>query len=1137
MATTTRQTDLFVAEDWTKIYQTFRDADFQSYDFQTLRQSMINYLRLYYPEDFNDFIDSSEFVALIDLIAFLGQSLAFRGDLNARENFIDTAQRRDSILKLARLINYYPKRNTPAVGFLKVVSVSTSEQIFDSNGLNLSGLVVNWNDSGNANWLEQFTAIVNGSLNAGQVIGKPSNSQTIAGILTQEYGVNLVAGVTPTYAFNASVGGVPTAFEVVSPTSQNSTTIYENPPIPTGSFNLLYKNDNLGNNSVNTGFFMYFKQGAMGYIDFNFSESLPNRIFSINTDNINNNDIWLYSLTNAGQLGTEWSQVPAINGTNIIYNTSTNMDMFQVNSRASDQIDLVFGDGSFASIPQGNFRLYYRVSSGLSYKITPDEITNTTVPINYVSSNGRVETLTIRASLQYTVANATTRETIEDIRKKAPQQYYTQNRMVNGEDYNILPYTLFSDVIKVKSVNRTASGISRYLDVIDVTGKYSSTNIFCDDGYLYREQTAHAFDFTYVTSNDITKMIYNQIAPILDLKEVLHFFYAYFPTIAGVDTIWNFSNNIPNGATGYFINSAGNILKVGYAVSNNNSYVTQGSIIKFYAGDGYHFDAQHNIIVGPTLNSGDSYYIYAQTTNIIGDGSNNGAGNLPNGFGPISLSCYVPSGATITSIFASFANKLQPSVITAMTNLMMSYKNFALRYDSEHYTWSIVDAANIGTGNFGLSNTGDNSGTGLDNSWIINFQTVGATYNIKYRGLNYVFQSNGETNFYYDNSTKIYDPVTGFVVQDQIKILKVNNSADSAAPLGLDYTWYVYNAVTEADGYQNPNKILLTFADTNNDGLPDNPELFDLIVNPTVNASDKYVYFLNSYSYDNFVIQNPVDKNTINSLYTTLRDLELNRELYSDGQIFYLTSDDSFFQLTITGLTQGINTPSYTLTMVTGYSATVGRQGMYFQYRHNSPNNRRIDPSPSNIMDIYILNQGYSDDYTAWIRDATNTVAQPLVPTSDDLALAYSSLENYKTIGDALVYNPAMFKPIFGAKATPNLQATFKVIKNPNVNISDNDVQTSVINAINTYFNIGNWDFGETFYFSELSAYLHSVLVPNISSIIIVPMNSSNVFGSLLQINANYNEIIVSCATVDNVQIISAITASQINQTGIFITT
>ena len=63
-------TKLLVTEDWTKIYQSFRNADFQSYDFETIRRILIAYLQENYPEDFNDFIDSSEYIALVDLIAF-----------------------------------------------------------------------------------------------------------------------------------------------------------------------------------------------------------------------------------------------------------------------------------------------------------------------------------------------------------------------------------------------------------------------------------------------------------------------------------------------------------------------------------------------------------------------------------------------------------------------------------------------------------------------------------------------------------------------------------------------------------------------------------------------------------------------------------------------------------------------------------------------------------------------------------------------------------------------------------------------------------------------------------------------------------------------------------------------------------
>ena len=81
MATTERQNRLLVAEDWTKIYQAFQQADFKSYDFETLRRTMVAYLKENYPDDFNDFVESSEYVALIDLIAYISQALSFRVDL------------------------------------------------------------------------------------------------------------------------------------------------------------------------------------------------------------------------------------------------------------------------------------------------------------------------------------------------------------------------------------------------------------------------------------------------------------------------------------------------------------------------------------------------------------------------------------------------------------------------------------------------------------------------------------------------------------------------------------------------------------------------------------------------------------------------------------------------------------------------------------------------------------------------------------------------------------------------------------------------------------------------------------------------------------------------------------------------
>ena len=190
MAKTTRQTSIFGAEDWKRIYRTYKEADFQSYDYETIRKSFVDYLRVYYPESFNDFTESSEFIALMDLMSFMGQGLAFRNDMNTRENFMDTAERRDSVIKLAKLIGYTPKRNINAQGFLKILSISTTEDVLDFNSNSLQAITVNWNDVTNPDWFEQFNAVMNAAMISSQKYGSPGNNQSLLGISTDEYTLN-----------------------------------------------------------------------------------------------------------------------------------------------------------------------------------------------------------------------------------------------------------------------------------------------------------------------------------------------------------------------------------------------------------------------------------------------------------------------------------------------------------------------------------------------------------------------------------------------------------------------------------------------------------------------------------------------------------------------------------------------------------------------------------------------------------------------------------------------------------------------------------------------------------------------------------------------------------------------------------
>ena len=58
MALISRQNNLFAAEDWKIAYKAFSEVDFQAYDFDTVRASLIEYIRTNFPETFNDYIES-----------------------------------------------------------------------------------------------------------------------------------------------------------------------------------------------------------------------------------------------------------------------------------------------------------------------------------------------------------------------------------------------------------------------------------------------------------------------------------------------------------------------------------------------------------------------------------------------------------------------------------------------------------------------------------------------------------------------------------------------------------------------------------------------------------------------------------------------------------------------------------------------------------------------------------------------------------------------------------------------------------------------------------------------------------------------------------------------------------------------
>src|SRR5210317_2054473 len=592
MSSTDRQNRLLVAEDWKRIYQSYRNADFKSYDFDNLRRTMIAYLRENYPEDFNDYIESSEYLALIDLIAFLGQNIAFRIDLNARENYLELAERRESVLRLARLLSYNPKRNQCANGLLRIESVKTTEEIIDSNNINLANQTILWNDPSNSDWNEQFIKIMNSALPTNGTFGRPVKKDTVAGIATEQYRLNSTNSDVPAYSFNQTVDGISTRFEVISTDIDNGS-IKEEAPFPGNNFAFLYRDDGKGAGSSNTGFFCHFRQGTLDQGTFTINQPSTNQVVAIDAVNINNSDVWLYKLDSFGNEEAVWTKVDSVEGNNILYNSLNKniRNIYSVLTRVEDRISLIFSDGTFGNLPKGSFKVYYRVSENRSYVITPDELINITISIPYQSKSGTSERLTIGLELKYTVNNGTTSETNAEIKANAPATYYTQNRMVTGEDYNIAPLAVSQEIIKVKSINRTSSGISRYYDLLDATGKYSKTNLYGKDGALYTQYLTSKENFTFNTRTDIEGVIKNQIERILGDYKTKNFYYSKFSKILVGDlgARWNQVTKAQNISTGFISDADASKLRTGSFTGSTLQYLEPGAMLKFEAPTGYHF--------------------------------------------------------------------------------------------------------------------------------------------------------------------------------------------------------------------------------------------------------------------------------------------------------------------------------------------------------------------------------------------------------------------------------------------------------------------------------------------------------------------------------------------------------------------
>jgi len=1012
------------AEGFEATYEAFQQVNFSAFDYNTVKESMLDYIKLYFPENFNDFIESSEFIAILELFAYLGELLSYRIDINAHENFITTAQRKQNVLRLAKLISYNPSRNLPSRGLVKVTSISCSENVIDSDGVDLINRTIIWNDPNNPKWKEQFLLVIDRILaqNFGSVA--PKDRVQVDDVLFELYQLNnvpstLTNGVSP---FSVAVSGQTLPMELV-PVELDSNGPKERRPNVEETFSILYGSDGLGDSSDTTGFLMYSKQGTLQSQDNSFDGITPNQTWTIAVNNINEIDVWLNRIDpDTNVTLEEWERVNIAHAQNIIFNTNTNRMKFEIESQENDNIRSIFGDGEFSDVPSGAFKMWFRTSVNSDIVIPRNVVNNIDVSFTYLDSDGNNQSSTMTYSLINTLQNSSASEDIEHIRRTAPAVYYSQNRMVNSRDYNTF---MLQDpsIVKMRAVNRTFAGESKYITWNDPSDVYKNVKQFGDDLVLYYE-------------------VYDQVIQALNVDEDTLIRGTIEPELLELDVFMTISLLIPNKITRQF------------------TAVEYSTILA--------------VLEAPTTVIGTVVYI-THDNSISGQWFNAVDSN----------------GGTIP----------QPNE-----------------------TIFVVEKTN-------------------NNAWTV---TVTKTR---------IVVDSQDTNFWHTNSgdvTLTYDSL--LTNADKILVLKANTDNFNSV-LTNNITFESLSRVALPSGLDGLHQLKVMTIDGDENGTPDNVELTGFINKQYLLVGGSATLTLPTSliaGYGDIIsVINESDSQPISIIEGTTGEIvniitaasgvfpALVRVTMRDFVYFYRetlssewvpmegsASDKALF-------TADVNTTTELKNDFSGvgenYKRHRGRNNLNFLWTHFTTRYNLIDPSTSNIVDMFIIPKAYYSNYKAYLEGTS--LIKPEEPTPFELRNTYSTLLDNKMISDTVILHPGLFKILFGAEAISELQAKFVVIRSPNGKLTDNQVKLRMVATIRSFFDITQWEFGETFYFTELGSTIQHDLASEVDSVVLVPLQTSNVFGDLFQVYAREDEVFLPSISVDDIEVVDSFNATNLKQT------
>jgi hypothetical protein len=446
-----------------------RDIKYLSKDFGTLKSSLIDYAKTYFPKTYKDFSDASPGMMFIEMAAYVGDVLSYYTDYQFKESLLPYAEERGNVIALAKFLGYKPSVSKAATAKLDIYQLvpsirnSAGEYIPDETYcLNIREFMEVKNSS-NVNYIteESVDFSVKSALSPREDVVYSRDDFGIPQFYLLKKSVTVMAGKIIIRSFNI---GTPSPFYKLSLPESDVLNI----------LNVVDSNNN--------------KWHEVDYL-------AQDLVFTELDNTISNDGIYFQYK----------SVVPKL-----IKSLSTNKK-FTVNVTPSNSTFLMFGPGTTSTIDEMIFPSAELVGIGLSnikqLGISLDASTflkmnnygqapsNTTLTINYIvggglSSNCPVGDITSITNVQFsnrtsiftptqlnlfqTVKNSLrvsnsepavggdSEESIEQIRQNALVNFSAQNRVVTVDDYIARVYSMpprLGSITKVTVKSDTALNV------------------------------------------------------------------------------------------------------------------------------------------------------------------------------------------------------------------------------------------------------------------------------------------------------------------------------------------------------------------------------------------------------------------------------------------------------------------------------------------------------------------------------------------------------------------------------------------------------------------------------------------------------------------------------------------------------